>query len=127
MIPDEKYEKLQTIIKEQGSVAVAFSGGVDSSFLCYAAHSALGKNAIAITIVSPMLPQTEIDFAKKIASSVGIRHILIEENHIDEVVASNPKDRCYYCKKMAVQITKKLADIEQDEFEEFIAEGEDLL
>ncbi|GMO36688.1 MAG: ATP-dependent sacrificial sulfur transferase LarE [Termitinemataceae bacterium] len=100
MTLNEKYQHLMTIIAETNGAAVAFSGGVDSSFLCYAASKALKEKAIAVTVVSPMLPQTEIDDAKKIASIVGIKHILIEEHEIDDIVASNPKDRCYYCKKI---------------------------
>jgi uncharacterized protein len=100
MTIDEKYERLLTCIKNQGSAAVAFSGGVDSSFLCYAAKAALGSKAIAVTIVSPMLPKSETECAADVARQVSIEHVLIEENEIDEVVAANPKDRCYHCKKI---------------------------
>jgi uncharacterized protein len=78
---------------------VAFSGGVDSSFLCHAAAAALGKRAVAVTIVSPMLPKSEIDDAAALAGRLGIEHILVEEPEIDEEVAENPKNRCYFCKK----------------------------
>ncbi|GHU80987.1 adenine nucleotide alpha hydrolase [Spirochaetia bacterium] len=97
---DEKYEHLLAFIAAQGSAAVAFSGGVDSSFLCHAASAALGEKAIAVTIVSPMLPRSEIDCAGEVARRVGIEHILIEESGIDEEVAANPKERCYFCKKL---------------------------
>jgi len=96
----EKYQKLVDLIAKKGRVAVAFSGGVDSSILCYAAYEALGKNAIAVTIVSPMLSKRELDDAKKVAEGIGIEHVLIEENIIDEKVAENPKDRCYFCKTL---------------------------
>ena len=97
---DEKYKNLLAGIAARGSAAVAFSGGVDSSFLCYAAKAALGHRALAITIVSPMLPKSEIAAAKEVARLVGIEHILIEEEDIDAKVAENPKDRCYHCKKI---------------------------
>jgi uncharacterized protein len=97
---DEKYADLLSMIAAKGAVAVAFSGGVDSSFLCHAAAAALGKRAIAITVVSPMLPKSEIDCAALVTGKVGIEHILIEESEIDEEVAANPKERCYYCKKI---------------------------
>ncbi|MDR3341340.1 MAG: ATP-dependent sacrificial sulfur transferase LarE [Treponema sp.] len=97
---DEKYQRLLDIIAARHRVAVAFSGGVDSSFLCHAAAAALGPKAIAITIVSPMLPKTEIDCAGAIARKVGIEHVLVAESEIDEEVAANPKERCYFCKKI---------------------------
>ena len=96
---EEKYRRLLGLIASRGRAAVAFSGGVDSSFLCHAAAAALGKQAAAFTVVSPMLPQSEIDQARRIAAQVGIEHILLEEPEIDEEVAANPRERCYYCKK----------------------------
>ncbi|MDR2402405.1 MAG: ATP-dependent sacrificial sulfur transferase LarE [Spirochaetaceae bacterium] len=97
---DEKYRRLLEIIAARGAVAVAFSGGVDSSFLCHAAAAALGEKALAVTIVSPMLPKSELDWAAKVAARVGIEHILLEEGEIDEEVAANPRERCYYCKRI---------------------------
>ena len=96
----EKYQKLLDFITKKGKAAVAFSGGVDSSFLCHAAYEALGENAVAVTIVSPMLSKRELDDAKKVARKIGIEHILVKEDVIDEKVAENPKDRCYFCKKL---------------------------
>ncbi|MDR0553553.1 MAG: ATP-dependent sacrificial sulfur transferase LarE [Treponema sp.] len=97
---DRKYQRLLELIAAQGNAAVAFSGGVDSSFLCKAASTALGKRAVAITIVSPMLPKSELACAQDITARVGIEHILVEEAEIEEEVAANPKDRCYFCKKL---------------------------
>ncbi|MDR2602769.1 MAG: ATP-dependent sacrificial sulfur transferase LarE [Spirochaetaceae bacterium] len=96
----QKYESLLNLIKKQKSAAVAFSGGVDSSFLCYAAARALGEASIAITLVSPMLPKTELQWARRIAALTGIRHIILEDGGIEDAVAENPKNRCYYCKKI---------------------------
>jgi uncharacterized protein len=97
---DEKYQSLLGCLSALGSAAVAFSGGVDSSFLCHAAAAALGKKAVAVTVVSPMLPRSEIDCATRVARQADIEHILIEESGIDEEVAANPKERCYFCKKI---------------------------
>jgi uncharacterized protein len=108
---EEKYSRLIKIIAERGSAAVAFSGGVDSSFLCHAAAEALKEKALAITIVSPMLPKSEIQFAQEIAGKIGIEHILLEESSIDDEVAANPKDRCYYCKK--TEFGRIIAEAEQ--------------
>ena len=97
---DEKYRRLVDLIARRGAAAVAFSGGVDSSFLFHAAVEALGRMAVAMTIVSPMLPKSEIEDARSVARRIGIEHILIEETEIDEEVAANPKERCYFCKKI---------------------------
>jgi uncharacterized protein len=97
---DAKYRKLLALIAARGSAAVAFSGGVDSSFLCHAAAAALGPRALAITMVSPLLPKSELDCAAAVAKQVGIEHLLITEEGIDEQVAANPKERCYFCKKI---------------------------
>jgi uncharacterized protein len=96
---EKKYQYLLSLIAKTGGAAVAFSGGVDSSFLCHAAAAALGKRAIAITIVSPMLPASEIEASGNIARRIGIEHITIEENKIEDDVARNTKERCYHCKK----------------------------
>ncbi len=79
--------------------AVAFSGGVDSSVVAAAAYSALGDNAIAVTVASEFLPESELRQASSVASAVGIRHEILPINALeDEAVASNPPDRCYHCK-----------------------------
>jgi uncharacterized protein len=96
---DDKYQKLLSIISSKDEGCVAFSGGVDSSFLCYAAHEALGDKAIAVTVANPMLPQSEIDCAKRVAAACKIRHYIVEERDIEAEVAANPKNRCYFCKK----------------------------
>ncbi len=65
---DEAYENLRQAIRSMGRVAVAYSGGVDSSFLCRVSHDVLGDNAVAITVVSPMLPASELEEAKRLAA-----------------------------------------------------------
>ncbi|MDR1324517.1 MAG: ATP-dependent sacrificial sulfur transferase LarE [Treponema sp.] len=100
---DQKYHTLLGTIAQagrSGGAAIAFSGGVDSSLLCYAAHEALGDKAIAVTIVSPMLPQSELLCASRVAAQIGITHILVQEDEIDAEVAENPVNRCYFCKKL---------------------------
>jgi uncharacterized protein len=96
----EKYQNLLRLIASHGRVAVAFSGGVDSSLLCRAAKDALGDAALAITMVSPMMPGDDLECAKQIATLVGIPHILVEDNELDEPIAANPINRCYHCKKI---------------------------
>jgi pyridinium-3,5-biscarboxylic acid mononucleotide sulfurtransferase len=99
MTIEEKRARLGEILRGYGKAAVAFSGGVDSSFLCAAAREELGDGAIAVTIVSPMLPASELGDARRVAALVGIRHVLVQSAEIEEAVAANPKDRCYHCKK----------------------------
>jgi pyridinium-3,5-biscarboxylic acid mononucleotide sulfurtransferase len=106
---DGKYDSLRERIRGYGRAAVAFSGGVDSSFLCAVARAVLGDGAAAITVVSPMLPRSELDDARAVSSSVGIRHVLVEEGSIDAGVAANPADRCYHCKKLEFGVVIRAA------------------
>jgi uncharacterized protein len=106
---DEKYQRLLAILAETGGAAVAFSGGVDSSFLCHAAAAALGDRAVAVTVVSPMLPRRELDCAREFARLAGIEHICIEENEIEDDVAQNTARRCYHCKKREFGAIRKAA------------------
>jgi pyridinium-3,5-biscarboxylic acid mononucleotide sulfurtransferase len=96
---DKKRELLREYIGELGRVAVAFSGGVDSSFLLAEAIAVIGENAIGITINSPALPESELDDAKQVALKLGAKHIIISSDEIEEEVRRNPADRCYHCKK----------------------------
>ena len=100
MTLDGKYDELKRIILRSGRAAVAFSGGVDSTLLCRIARDVLGDDAIAVTVVSPMLPKSELEAAHSFTASIGLKHILIEETVIDEEVAENPPDRCYRCKRI---------------------------
>lgn len=100
MIDSKKYEALLDNIKELGSVAVAFSGGVDSTFLAYAAREALGEKAIAITVDSPYIPKWEIEEAKELAEAIGIDHKILKIDTVAEAIINNPSDRCYLCKKL---------------------------
>lgn len=97
---DNRLEKLRSILHDLESVLVAFSGGVDSSFLLHLAHEVLGDRAKAITFVSPFLSRQELDRAARFCEERGIKHILLEINPlaIDEIRVNQP-DRCYHCKK----------------------------
>jgi pyridinium-3,5-biscarboxylic acid mononucleotide sulfurtransferase len=95
-----KYKNLIEYLKKLQSVAVGYSGGVDSSFLLAAATEALGKNnVIAITILAPyIMPKWEIEEARILTSKLAIKHIVIEMP-ILKSIRNNPENRCYICKK----------------------------
>ena len=95
---EEKYKELINNLRKLGKVAIAFSGGVDSTFLVYAAREALGNNVIAFTVNSPYIPQWEVDEAREWIQSIGVDHEVIGVD-IPENIKNNPSDRCYLCKK----------------------------
>ena len=100
MLLQEKYELLKDIIEKKKSAAIAFSGGVDSTFLLRVAKEVLGDKLIAVTATSSTYPERELKEAIKYSEDIGVTHIIISSEELDiEGFASNPKNRCYYCKK----------------------------
>ncbi len=96
----EKQEHLKQLIGGMGRTLIAFSGGVDSTFLAKVSHAVLDRDAVAVTALSPTYPATELEEAKIYAAEIGIEHRLIETHELEkEEYAVNNPDRCFHCKK----------------------------
>ncbi len=94
-----KTRRLEKRLKNLGGAVVAFSGGVDSTFLAAVAHEALGDNAIAVTARSPTFPRSEQKDAARLARRIGIRQVWIDTHELDNPrFSANPVNRCYFCK-----------------------------
>lgn len=120
---DEKEATLSSMLQGFGSVAIAFSGGVDSSYLCAVAEKVLGNKAVAFTIDSPLVPRSEMSDAGNIASLIGIRHVILKESTLTSIVSDNPPDRCYHCKRLTMATIVKAAATEGFDI---VAEGSNL-
>ena len=108
-----KLEKLKDELRKMGSVAIGFSGGVDSSFLLKVASDVLGDKALAITVSSMFSPKQEIFDAVQYAKQMGAHHIVIDVDMEEiEDLKENPENRCYFCKKF---IFSKIKDAAKQE------------
>jgi uncharacterized protein len=97
MIDDPKYNTLTEILSSMGDIAVAFSGGLDSTFLLTVARQTVGERVIALTLKTPYIPDWEIKEAEKTCRNIRVRHIILQEQVID-ALRNNPENRCYLCK-----------------------------
>ncbi len=105
----QKYENLQKLIRDLGKVAVAFSGGVDSTFLLAAARHAPAEKLIALTVKQAYTQHWELDEASTFVKDLGVPHRIIEPE-VDERVMENPLNRCYLCKTGTFTLFRKVMD-----------------
>lgn len=118
---NHKMLKLRENLKELGNVVIAFSGGVDSTFLLKIAHDVLGEKALAVTATSSTYPEREFREAINYTKKHEIRHIIIESEERDiEGFSKNPINRCYYCKH---ELFSKLKEVANENSIQYVLDG----
>lgn len=117
----EKLQLLKSNLTSFGNIVVAFSGGVDSTFLLKVAHDVLGSETIAVTARSSTYPEREFNEAREFTQRYGIRHIVITCEELEvEGFSDNPLNRCYLCKH---ELFTKIKEIAEQHNKKFIADG----
>jgi len=114
-------DNLKNLLKQYQSVLIAYSGGVDSTFLLKVAHDTLGNNVLAVIAKSPTYPESEVREAEAMCETMGVRRRVIETDEFaDENFISNPRERCYFCKK---ELFSKLLEIAKQENIPYVLDG----
>ncbi len=120
----QKLNRLRTLLSEMGSVVVAYSGGIDSTFVLKVAHERLHEKAIGITAVSPTFPATEWEAAERMAGEIGARHEIAQTDQltIDDFV-KNDATRCFHCKTDLYQL---LGGLRESHAAAYVVDGTNL-
>ncbi|MGC8573614.1 MAG: ATP-dependent sacrificial sulfur transferase LarE [Caldisphaera sp.] len=122
-----KLSQLKTLIKEREKIAIAFSGGVDSTFLLKIAKDTLtNNNVVAVTAKNMLMPENEFIESKKLAELIGVRQIVIETDEAimgNENIKNNKHDRCYHCKKINFS---KIKEVSRNLGYKYVADGSNL-
>ena len=118
---DTKSRRLHEVLSGVDSIIVAFSGGVDSAYLAWAATEALGSSALCVTADSPSYPDHHRRLALDVASRFGLQHHVIHTRELEEpLYRANPVNRCYYCKR---ELYTALSDLARERGIAMIADG----
>src|SRR5271157_1149185 len=100
-------DKLVTRLRSGGRAVVALSGGVDSSLVASLAHSALGSEAVAVTLAGPAVSRSEVDRARRVASSIGVEHVVVSVDPLSrKEYRENGIDRCYHCRSVETSVLR---------------------
>jgi uncharacterized protein len=105
-----RLDALRERLRRWGSALIAFSGGVDSTFLLRVARDELGDRVVAATALSPTYPQREVDEARGLAAGMGVRHLFVDTDEVNiPGYSDNPPERCYYCKTELFRLLREVA------------------
>ncbi len=123
-ILQQKLARLRSLLCEMGSVVVAYSGGIDSTFVLKVAHDQLREKAVGITAVSPTFPSIELETAERVAREIGARHEIAKTDQlaIDDFV-KNDANRCFHCKTDLYQL---LGDLRESRAAAYVVDGTNL-
>ncbi|MDK2741535.1 MAG: ATP-dependent sacrificial sulfur transferase LarE [Nitrospira sp. BO4] len=119
-----KLDRLRTLLTEMGSVVVAYSGGIDSTFILKVAHEQLHEKAVGITAVSPTFPSIELETAERVAQEIGARYETVQTDQlaIDDFV-KNDANRCFHCK---TDLYRLLGNLRESKAAAYVVDGTNL-